>query len=240
MSVLSLSHFVLDGFCVCMWCPAIFSAFWVFNAHPSLLLFYPCVLLPNRISFLESLFPFPFLANVCIFFLCVNTCLFSFVLLDSGGSCLHAHTPFSLHSWADLGIHTHPHDAPLSSWCLAHGDTPIVASGAPVAVPASSKFLEGVIQVGKKLEEKPEVASGLRLRVHPGKEAGFEEPGEGPQEAPTSEASKGRRPGSRTLVKEDKTLRWFCYSAWSWRSWGSEMHLHWVEWLRRGRRRPRT
>lgn len=51
--------------------------------------------------------------------------------------------------------------------------TPTATSGATVAIPAGSWFLEGVIQVRRKSEGEPELASRLWLRMHPGKEAGF-------------------------------------------------------------------
>lgn len=70
---------------------AIFCAFFLFNAYASLYSLYPGVLLLGSISFLCLLFFVP-LAKSLHFFLCVNTHLFSFVLVDSFCSCLHAHT----------------------------------------------------------------------------------------------------------------------------------------------------
>lgn len=118
--------------------------------------FYPCVLLPSRVPFLGVFF----FSLSCFFFPL-------FVLLDSVGSCLHAHTFLTLfldrsghgHTHAltietYVCTHVHPDDAPLWPPSLAHGDTPITASAATVAIPASSQLLEGVIQVGKKPEGK--------------------------------------------------------------------------------------
>lgn len=155
--------------------PAILSAFGFFLILiPPYYSFHPCVLLASRVSCL-GLFFFPSLGKCLRFFLCVNTCLLSVVLLDSVGSCLRAHTLLSPHSWTDLGMRTHMHArsahrcTPTCTYTMPLSDpslllmeiTPTATSSATVSIPASSWFLEGVIQVGRKSEGEPELASHL-------------------------------------------------------------------------------
>lgn len=61
----------------------------------------------------------------------------------------------------------------LSDPGLLLAETPAVASAAAVVFLASSLFLEGDVQVGRKSAGEPELASSLLLRMHPGQEAGF-------------------------------------------------------------------